>query len=84
MVINTPDKHIIHKAIEWKTMLDEGIVTSLNEIAKRGRLSRARVTQVMNLLKLLEEVKKLLVRLNDPMEIRKYSERRLQKNSSFL
>jgi hypothetical protein len=22
-VVNTPEKHIIHKAIEWKRMLDE-------------------------------------------------------------
>jgi ParB-like chromosome segregation protein Spo0J len=77
-VVNSPEKHIIHKAIEWKRMLDEGIVKSLNEIAKRERLSRARVTQVMNLLKLPEEVKLLLARLGEPKEIRKYSERRLR------
>ena len=42
--VNIPQKHIIHKAIKWQKMLDDGIVTSLNEIAKRERLSRARVT----------------------------------------
>jgi ParB-like chromosome segregation protein Spo0J len=78
IAVNTPQKHIIHKAIEWNRMLDEGIVKSLNEIAKRERLSRARVTQVMNLLKLPEEFKLLLAGLDEAKEISEYSERRLR------
>jgi ParB-like chromosome segregation protein Spo0J len=82
--VNISQKHIIHKAIEWKSMLDEGIVTSLNEIAKREGLSRARVTQVMNLLKLPVEVREFLARLDDLKEIRRYSERRLRNNLNML
>ncbi len=77
-VVNIPAKHIIHKAIEWKRMLDEGTVASLNEIAKKEGLSRARVTQVMNLLKLPEAVKMFLAHLDDSQEIRMHSERKLR------
>jgi hypothetical protein len=77
-VVNNPEKHIIHKAIEWKRMFDDGVVGSLSEIAKREGLTRARVTQVMNLLKLSDGVKMFLAGLNDPREIRKHSERKLR------
>jgi hypothetical protein len=76
--VSIHQKHIIHKAIEWKGMLDEGIVTSSNEMARRERLSRARVTQVMNLLKLPEAVKMFLASLDDSREIREHSERKLR------
>lgn len=83
-VVNIPEKHIIHKAIEWKRMLDDGTVGSLSEIAKTEGLTRARVTQVMNLLKLPDEVKNLLMRLYEPKEIRKYSERKMRKKLDSL
>jgi hypothetical protein len=74
-----PGKHIIHKAVEWQEMLDEGEVSSLAQIAKIESLTRARVTQIMNLLKLPAEMKEFLNGLQDPGKIRKYSERRLRK-----
>jgi len=77
-VVNIPQKHIIHKAIEWQRMLADGAAGSLSEIAKREGLTRARVTQVMNLLKLPDEVKTFLAGLDDNMEIRKHSERKLR------
>lgn len=60
-------------------MLDDGEVGSLSEIARKEGLTRARVTQVMNLLRLPAEFKEFLAGLSDPKEIRKYSERRLRK-----
>jgi hypothetical protein len=77
--MNRPKNHIIHKAFLWKKMLDGGEVGSLNEIAKKEGVTRARVTQIMNLLKLPEEMRDFLLGLDDPKEIRKYSERRLRK-----
>ena len=61
-------------------MLEEGSAESLNEIARIENLSRARVTQIMNLLKLPANVKRFLASLQDPMEIQRYSERRLRKS----
>ncbi|MBC8434038.1 MAG: hypothetical protein H8D96_19180 [Desulfobacterales bacterium] len=74
-----PKKHIIHKAIKWETMLDDGAVESLSQIAKKEGLTRARITQIMNLLKLPSDLREFLVGLNDPKEIRKYSERKIRK-----
>jgi hypothetical protein len=76
--ISKPQKHIIHKAIRWKKMLDDGAVRSMSEIAGNEGLTRARVAQIMNLLKLPAEVKEFLVGLDDSREIMKYSERRLR------
>jgi ParB-like chromosome segregation protein Spo0J len=73
-----PRKHVIHKAISWQKMLDDGEVESLSELAKKMGLTRARVTQIMNLLKLPAEMWEFLARLDDPKEIRRYSERRLR------
>jgi hypothetical protein len=60
-------------------MMDEGKVKSFNEIAKKEGLTRARVTQIMNLLKLPTDFQKFLLGLNDQAEISKYSERKLRK-----
>ena len=65
-------KHIIHKAIRWKNMLDNGAVSSMSKIAKKEGLTRARVTQIMNLLKLPAEMQEFLLNLEDPREIRKF------------
>ncbi len=72
------EQHIIHKAMKWKKMLETGEFKSQSEIARGEGLSRARVTQIMNLLKLSVEWKEFLIQLNDYEEICKYSERRLR------
>jgi len=81
--VNLPKKHVIHKAVLWKKMLDDGMVESLSEIARKEGLSRARVAQIMNLLKLSAEMREFLLGLDEPKEIRKYSERRLRRNQEF-
>ena len=63
-------------------MLDEGEVSSLAQIAKIEGLTRARVTQIMNLLKLPTGLKEFLTNLQDPVEIRRYSERKLRNNQT--
>jgi hypothetical protein len=78
-VNHCPSKHIIHKAVHWQEMLDDRTVTSLAQIAKIEGLTRARVTQIMNLLKLPARLKELLINLQNPVEIRRYSERTLRK-----
>ncbi|MGD8986392.1 MAG: hypothetical protein PVI53_20375 [Desulfobacteraceae bacterium] len=83
-VVTGPKKHVIHKAIKWKKMLEDGKVNSLSEIARKEGLSRTRITQTMNLLKLPAKAQKFLVDLNDPKEIRRHSERRLRQSLSSL
>ena len=60
--MNWPKKHIIHKAFLWKKMLDEGEVGSLNEIAAKEGVTRARVTQIMNHLRLCESLQERVLR----------------------
>lgn len=78
MAANRSGKHVIHKAILWRKMLDDGKVASFNEIAKKEDLPRARVTQIMNLLKLPADFQEYLLGLDDTKKIREYSERRLR------
>jgi hypothetical protein len=59
-------------------MLDDGAVSSMSEIARKEGLTRARVTQIMNLLKLSAEMQVFLLGLNDAKQVRKYSERKLR------
>lgn len=77
-----PKKHVIHKAISWQKMLNDGVVGSLREIAVKEGLTRARVTQVMNLIKLPDKTKRFLLGLEDPIEIRNHSERKLRRGFS--
>ncbi len=63
-------------------MLNTGKADSLTHISKIENLTRARVTQVMNLLKQPPEVKEFLTGLQDPVEIRRHSERRLRNNQT--
>ena len=62
-------------------MLDGDVVDSFNQIANIEGLTRPRVTQIMNLLRLPIDFQDFLAGLDDPKEIRKYSERRLRKAS---
>lgn len=59
-------------------MLDDEVVGSLSELAKKEGLTRARVTQIMNLLKLPADLQEFLLKLDDSKEIRKFSERKLR------
>jgi hypothetical protein len=78
-VVNWPEKHIIHKAIEWKRMLDQGIAGSLSELAREEGISRTRVTQILNLLKLPSEIRENLANQTNHKFIRFFTERRLRK-----
>jgi hypothetical protein len=77
-------KHIIHKAMLWQKMLDEGRVKSLSEVAQKEGMTRARVTQIMNLLELPAEWQEFLAGLDGSEEVGKYSERRLRKGLDCL
>ena len=71
-------QHVIHKAIAWNKLLENGTFKSKSDSAKKEGLTRARVTQIMNLLRLPLEWRHFLKQLDDSKEIRKYSERKLR------
>jgi ParB-like chromosome segregation protein Spo0J len=68
---------LLLKARKWQALLASGEVTSQAEIARREGLSRARVTQIMNLLRLAPEIQSHILQL--PASIRRpISERTLR------
>ena len=52
---------LLHKAIEWRRQLDTGEVRNQADIARREGVTRARVTQVLGLLRLAPEIQDQLV-----------------------
>jgi hypothetical protein len=69
-----PQKHLIHKAIVWKKMLDSGTVKSISDLSRKVEISRPRVIQIMNLLKLPSDVQEFLMRLDNSKDVRDFSE----------
>lgn len=70
--------HPIHLALEFQKLLDEELVNSRSEIAKRYGMSRARVIQVMHLLALPVGIQEYLLSLDSKKAVRRFSERRLR------
>lgn len=63
-------------ALRFKNMLDDGAVTSMAELARMGRVTRARMTQLMDLTLLAPEIQEALLFLpaaesgHDPVSLR--------------
>ena len=60
-------------------MIDSGEVKNKAELARTKGISRARVTQILNLLKLDNNIIDNLEQIGDPMDTRVISERELRK-----
>ena len=60
-------------------MIDSGEVKNQAELARIKGISRARVTQILNLLKLDKSIIDNLEQIGDPMDRKVISERELQK-----
>lgn len=65
-------------ALEWKRMLDSGKYASQTALARKVGVSRARVNQMLRLLKLPPEVQETVARMGDPLTSRKITERKLR------
>jgi hypothetical protein len=68
----------IYLAKEWHRALDDGEYTSPAALAHHLKVSRARVTQVLNLLKLSPEVIEMISSLGDPIKSGIITEKRLR------
>ena len=69
----------IYLAREYKRMIDIGQVKNQSELARKLGISRARVTQILNLLKLNKNILNKLEQIGDPMDRKVISERELRK-----
>jgi len=69
----------IYLAKEYKEMINSGEAKNQTELARTKGISRARVTQILNLLKLDNDIIDNLEQIGDPMDTRVISERELRK-----
>jgi len=65
-------------AREWKDAIENGQYKSQADLARKKAVSRARVAQILNLLKLDAEVQEMVVKLGDPMPSGSVTERKLR------
>ena len=70
--------HPYHQACLWQQEMDSNPAMTKAKIATREGLSRARVTQIMNLLELPEGIQAFLRDPSAPVQIQAFSERRLR------
>ncbi len=66
------------KALVYKRMLDNGVVASKAELARKESVSRARVTQILNLMNLAPEIRNYLMTIADRKYLKILTERRLR------
>jgi len=52
---------LLRKAIEWQVLLKTGEVSNQADIARRERITRARVTQVMGMLRLTPRIQEQIL-----------------------
>jgi transcriptional regulator with XRE-family HTH domain len=71
--------HAIHLAIEWRDALRADSNLTMAELARQKGLSRARVTQIFNILKLPAAIIKELSGITDAEEARRFPEHALRK-----
>jgi hypothetical protein len=68
----------VYLAREWRSALDNCEYASLAALARHLKVSRSRVTQIMNLLRLSPEALGMISSLGDPMDSPMVQERRLR------
>jgi hypothetical protein len=71
-------RHRIHVALKWRQMLDADPSLSMAQLARNQNLSRARVTQIMNILSLPQGIQEYLTAIRDPKEIAFLTENKLR------
>jgi len=71
-------RNSIYLAREWHRALEKGEYASLAALARELKLSRARVTQILNLLKLSPEVIDMISSLGDSIRYPIVTERKLR------
>jgi len=69
---------LLRKAIEWQALLESGRVRNQAEIARREGITRARVTQLMGLLRLAPEIQRHILSLPDMVRQPAITERALR------
>ncbi len=65
-------------ALEWKKMLETGEYPSQTDLARKVGVSRARVNQILRLMKLPSDIQESIIRMGELSSPRQITERRLR------
>jgi DNA-directed RNA polymerase sigma subunit (sigma70/sigma32) len=79
-LINRAKRHQIELN---EARLNQGRVKTKTELARKLEVSKARLTQIMNLLKLAPEIQEYLKNLSNPSLLRFFNEKRLRPIASI-
>jgi hypothetical protein len=66
-------------ALEWRKAIDSGHYPSRSDLARKNGISRARVTQILNLLRMATEVIDIIGGLGDPLPSPVVTEKQLRR-----
>ena len=69
---------LLRKAIEWQVLLESGKIASQAEISLREGITRARVTQIMGMLRLAPEIREQILAMHDSSRRPQITERVLR------
>jgi hypothetical protein len=69
---------LLRKALAWRALLDSGHVAHQAEIACREGVTRARVTQVMSMLRLAPEIRAHILSMSETVDRSAVTERALR------
>jgi hypothetical protein len=69
---------LFRKAIEWQTLLESGKAVNQADIARQEGITRARVTQIMGLLRLAPEIQERILSMPDGVGRASLTERMLR------
>jgi hypothetical protein len=69
---------LLRKAIEWQAMLTTGEVSGQADIARREGITRARVTQILGMLRFAPEIQQHILSLPDVVRRPAITERALR------
>lgn len=69
---------LLRKAIEWQALLESSEISSQAEIARREGITRARVTQVMGMLRLAPEIQQRILSIPEMVRRPPVTERMLR------
>ena len=78
VALRPPARNPIHTALQWQQMLATDNTLCMAEIARKTGVSRARVTQVLNLLALPQDIITYTAKLTCRDDLRLFSERKLR------
>jgi hypothetical protein len=69
---------LLRKALEWQALLASGVAPNQADIARQEGITRARVTQVMGLLRLAPEIQQHILSMSDAVRRPAITERALR------